>query len=236
LEEAGVSDETVEVVFTGLDQGMERGVEQRYERSLPLSEALGGDSLLAYEMNGQPLPPQHGFPVRLVVPGWYGMANVKWLTKITCVKEPFEGYQHLYAYRFRADEEDPGSPLTRMMPRSLMVPPGFPDFGTRKRYVRLGHCRIEGRAWSGWGTIEKVEVSTDGGRQWSDATLGEHISPSGWLKWTYDWHVAEPGDHLLSSRARDSAGNVQPLEIPWNVGGYANNAVQRVPVTVLSPE
>ena len=96
------------MVFTGLDRGVEGGVEQSFERSLPLDEALRDDVLLAYEMNGAPLPPQHGFPLRLVVPGWYGMTNVKWLTRITVVDEPFTGYQQTHAYRLRARRGRPG--------------------------------------------------------------------------------------------------------------------------------
>ena len=111
LDEAGPLDGAREVVFTGLDRGYEGGEEQVFERSLPLDEALRDDVLLAYEMNGAPLLPQHGFPLRLVVPGWYGMTHVKWLTRITVVAEPFTGYQQAHAYRFRRDEDDEGEPL-----------------------------------------------------------------------------------------------------------------------------
>ena len=124
LEEAGVANGAREVVFTGLDRGVEGGVEQSFERSLSLDEALGGDLLLAYEMNGAPLLPQHGFPLRLVVPGWYGMTHVKWLTRITVVDEPFTGYQQTHAYVMRRGDDDPGEPLTRIYPRALMIPPG----------------------------------------------------------------------------------------------------------------
>ncbi|MEA2445703.1 MAG: hypothetical protein QOJ12_2995, partial [Thermoleophilales bacterium] len=111
LEEAGVGDGAAEVVFSGLDRGVEGGVEQSYERSLPLSEALLDDVLLAYAVNGQPLPPQHGFPLRLVVPGWYGMTNVKWLGRVTVVTEPFGGYQQATSYRVRQSEEEEGVPV-----------------------------------------------------------------------------------------------------------------------------
>ena len=133
LAEAGLDDDAVEVVFTGLDRGVEGGESQQYERSLPLEEALRDDVLLAYGMNGGPLLPQHGFPLRLVVPGWYGMTHVKWLTRITVVAEPFTGYQQAHAYRFRRDEDDPGEPVTRMVPRALMVPPGIASFPERER-------------------------------------------------------------------------------------------------------
>ena len=124
-------------MFRGADHGTQRDVEHDYERSLSIADAMRDDVLLAYELNGQPLPPQHGFPVRLLVPGWYGMTSVKWLRSITAVAEPFEGFQ-MWAYRLRQHEEDEGTPVTRMMPRALMIPPGFPDFFTRSRTVDAG--------------------------------------------------------------------------------------------------
>ncbi|MDQ4018644.1 MAG: sulfite oxidase, partial [Actinomycetota bacterium] len=169
LEEAGIAAGATEVVFTGLDRGVENGVEQDYERSLPLEEATRNDVLLAYAINGQPLPPQHGFPVRLIAPGWYGMAQVKWLRAITLAAEPFLGYQQAVSYQLRQAENDSGQPVTRMLPRSLMVPPGIPDFHTRRRYVPPGPCTLDGRAWSGFASIVRVEVSGDGGATWEDA-------------------------------------------------------------------
>jgi sulfane dehydrogenase subunit SoxC len=232
LEEAELLDGAVEVVFTGLDRGFEKGVEQSYQRSLELDVALADDVLLAYEMNGAPLLPQHGFPLRLLVPGWYGMTNVKWLAGITVVDKAFQGYQHTAAYRYREDEEDEGTPVTRMQPRSLMVPPGIPDFNTRERTVPAGPCVLEGRAWSGWGPVTRVEVSTDGGGSWADAELEPLDSRWGWRGWRFEWAADEPGEYVLCCRAHDEAGNVQPEEAIWNVGGYSNNAPQRVPVTV----
>ena len=139
----------MDVVFAGLDRGVEGDVEQRYERSLPLAEALESGAVLAYEMNGAPLPPQHGYPLRLVVPGWYGMTNVKWVSTITVVTEPFAGYQVASGYRFRQSEDEEGRPVTRMRPRSLMVPPGIPEFETRARILDVGAVLLQGRAWSG---------------------------------------------------------------------------------------
>lgn len=234
LEEAGPVDGAREVVFAGLDRGVEGETHQRFERSVPLDECLGGDAILAYEMNGLPLPPQHGFPLRLVVPGWYGMTNVKWLTDINVTAEPFTGYQQATAYRLRQQADEPGEPLTRMLPRALMVPPGIPEFMTRRRFVTAGRHTVEGRAWSGWGAVEAVDVSPDGGERWFPTELDEDPSehPWAWRRWTWEWNAARPGQHVLCCRARDDAGNVQPADEPWNVHGYANNAVQRVPVTV----
>jgi sulfane dehydrogenase subunit SoxC len=231
LRDAAVREGAVEVLFTGLDRGVEGGIEQAYERSLPLGEALSAGALLAYKMNDAPVPPQHGFPVRLLVPGWYGMTNVKWLTRIQVLAEPYDGYQNAVAYRLYDADGTPGEPVTRMMPRSLTVPPGVPDFMSRLRHLAPGPCSLRGRAWSGWGPIERVEVTTDGGASWADAALDPPLSPAAWRGWSHQW-LADDGRHELSSRATDAAGNTQPLEPEWNLKGYANNAVERIPVLV----
>ena len=231
LEEAGVGEGAVELLFTGVDRGSEGGDEQAFQRSLPVEEALRDEVLLAYEMNGAPLPPQHGFPLRLVVPGWYGMTNVKWLSEIAVLREPFSGYQQSWSYRVRQTEDEEGEPLSRMLPRSLLVPPGIPEFLTRERLVPAGEVVVQGRAWSGLAPVASVEVSADGGSTWAAAELEPEDGRWAWRGWSYRWQ-AEPGSWVLCSRARDEAGNEQPLEPAWNLGGYANNAVQRVPVTV----
>ena len=229
LEEAGVSEKAVELLFTGLDRGFEGGEAQSYERALPIKEAAS--ALLAYGMNGEPLPPQHGFPLRLVVPGWYGMQNVKWLTRITVLEEPFTGFQNSVAYRMYNEDGEPGEPVTRMLPRSLMVPPGVPDFMTRERRVEPGPVTLIGRAWSGKAPIEIVEVSTDGGTTFDAAILEAPLGPDCWRGWRFEWRPIE-GEYILSSRATDAAGNTQPLDPPWNLKGYANNAVERITVQV----
>ena len=232
LEEAGVRGDALEVLFIGLDRGVEGGVEQDYARSLPLSDVLEGEALLAYEVNGVPLPPQHCFPLRLVVPGWYGMTSVKWLARVTLTDEPFDGYQMRHSYRLRQEEDEAGVPLSRIQTRALMVPPGIPEFLTRSRIVPAGRCELEGRAWSGEAPIAGVEVSTDGGETWGEAELEpDSLGRWAWRTWRFLWDAA-PGEYELCCRARDVAGNAQPLEPAWNVGGYANNAVQRIAVTV----
>ena len=235
LDRAGVRNDVVEVLFTGVDCGVEGETPQQYERSLPLAEARREEVLLAYEMNGAPLLPQHGFPLRLVVPGWYGMTNVKWLRRLTVLAQPFEGYQQSRAYRLRASEDELGTPVERMLPRSLLVPPGIPEFLTRTRTVEEGPCLLEGRAWSGRGAVARLDVSVDGGASWQSAELDEdeRLGRWAWRRWTYRWD-ARPGEHRLGSRASDDTGNEQPVEPVWNVGGYANNAVQWVDVTVTS--
>ena len=138
LAQAGVDDDAVEVVFTGADSGDQGGVRQQFARSLPIAEALRPDIVLAYRMNGNDLPPQHGYPLRLVVPGWYGMASVKWLSSIKVLTKPFDGFQQAVAYRYQQDADDAGTPVTWIKVRSLMVPPGVPDFFTRSRIVPAG--------------------------------------------------------------------------------------------------
>jgi len=232
LEEAGALEGASDVLFTGLDRGVEGGEEQAYERSVPLDELVACDALVAYEVNGVPLPPQHGFPLRLVVPGWYGMTSVKWLARLTVGDAPSTGYQMQRAYRLRLTDGDEGEPVSRIAPRSLAVPPGIPEFLSRSRVVTAGSCELTGRAWSGEGEIVAVDVSADGGETWAPAELGDAaLGRWAWRPWTCRWN-ALPGEHVICCRARDAAGNEQPLDPPWNLGGYMNNAVQRIQVTV----
>ncbi|MDQ4086332.1 MAG: sulfite oxidase [Actinomycetota bacterium] len=234
LREAGPADDAHTVVFAGADHGAERGVEQDYARGLEMDDALGDDVLLAYAMNGAPLPPQHGYPLRLVVPGWYGMAQVKWLRTITVLDHAFDGFQNTVAYRLRQEADEPGEPVTRMEPRALLVPPGFPDFMSRTRFVRPGPVTLTGRAWSGWGPVAGVEVTTDGGRTWRAAALGGDHGRHAWRAFSLEWE-ATPGRTRLSARAYDATGRRQPTDMRWSRGGFANNATQVVPVVVLDP-
>jgi DMSO/TMAO reductase YedYZ molybdopterin-dependent catalytic subunit len=229
LAEAGLGESAREVVFTGLDRGVQGGIDQLYERSLPLAEAQRPEVMLVHAINGQALPPQHGFPVRLIVPGWYGMTHVKWLRSITVTDAEFEGYQQARAYHYRVSDLGAGEPVTRMLPRALMVPPGVPDFMSRTRFVTPGTYTIEGRAWSGLGTVTRVDFSDDGGRTWAEVELGAAVSPFAWRGWRHDWK-ADPGEHELCVRATDSNGNVQPDAQSWNLEGVQNNATQRVRV------
>ena len=234
LERAGLRDDAVEVLFTGYDRGIDQGVEQDYQRSLSIEEATREDVLLVYAMNGEPLPAPHGFPLRLIVPEWYGMASVKWLRSITAITAPFDGVQQTVLYRYRRSDDDPGSPVTRKKPRALLAPPGIPEYLSRARHARAGRTPVKGRAWSGYGPILRVEFSADGGETWVDARLEPPAAKHGWTAWSHEWDASEPGDYELCVRATDAAGNTQPLDAAdaWNHGGYAVNAVQRVPVRV----
>lgn len=231
LERAAPTDDAVDVVFAGADHGFERGVEQDYERGLSMADATSGDLLVAYAMNGEPLPVQHGYPVRLVVPGWYGMAHVKWLQTVTVIDGPFEGYQNK-AYRLRQQADEVGVPVTRMEPRALLMPPGHPDFMTRDRIARPGPVTLRGRAWSGWAPVERVEVSTDDGTTWTDARLEADAGRWAWREFSAAWD-ALPGEHRLRVRAHDAGGRVQGDVPAWSRGGFANNGDQPVTLYVL---
>lgn len=229
LAQARVEPEAVEVVFTGLDEGIQGGVRQQYARSLPIAEALRADVVLAYKMNGSELPPQHGYPLRLVVPGWYGMTSVKWLQSIQVVTVPFHGFQQSVAYRYQHTADDAGTPVSRIRIRSLMLPPGIPDFYTRRRILSRGPVMLRGRTWSGEGAVTGVDVGIDG--KWAPAQLEKAGGAFAWRGWSFPW-VADPGEHELACRATDATGAVQPLEQHWNYQGMGNNVVQRVKVRV----
>lgn len=230
LEEAGVRPETIDVVFWGADHGIERGVEHTYARSLRLAAAARDEVILAYEMNGAPLEPQHGAPLRLIVPGWYGMASVKWLTRIEAIDRPFDGYQQVSSYHYRQASDKPGEPVTGIKVRALMVPPGFPDYISRARVLKAGRTVLTGRAWSGFGAaVTRVEVGIDS--VWHNADLGSQPGPFAWRAWRYEWD-ATAGEHELACRATDAEGSVQPLTSYWTRGGMGNNVVQKIPVLV----
>ncbi|MGT2463190.1 sulfite oxidase [Sinomonas atrocyanea] len=231
LEEAGLAAEAIDLVFIGADRGVQGGLEQDYARSLTADEAMDEHVLLAYEMGGQPLPPQHGYPLRLLVPGWYGMASVKWLTSIEVLDRPAHAFQNERTYRYSQGAEDPGEPVTRMRVRSLLVPPGMPDFFTRRRSLDAGPTMLRGRAWSGEGPVVRVEVAIDG--VWTDAHVEPPTGEHAWQEFSVVW-VAVPGPHMLASRATDAAGRVQPLEQAWTYQGMGNNAVQEVTVEVVA--
>lgn len=230
LEEAGVRSETVDVVFWGADHGIERGYEHTYARSLRPAAAARDEVMLAYEMNGVPLEPQHGAPLRLIVPGWHGMASVKWLTRIEAIDRPFDGYQQFPNYHYRQTPDDAGEPVMGIKVRALIVPPGFPDLISRARVLKTGPTVLTGRAWSGFGAaVTRVEVGIN--NVWRNAELGSQLGPFAWRAWRYQWD-ATAGEYELACRATDAAGSVQPLAPYWTLGGMGNNMVQKIPVLV----
>jgi DMSO/TMAO reductase YedYZ molybdopterin-dependent catalytic subunit len=228
LERAAPLPGAIEVLFRGADEGVPKdlGTHIAYERSLPLADALGMDVLVAYAMNGAPIPREHGGPLRLVVPGWYGMASVKWLSRVTLLDRPFAGFYQKDRYAID------GKPLREIAPRSVIVAPRDGD--------TVGHSvRLRVYAWSGAAPIARLELSTDGGREWSDIPQSHLISEGGRYAWTRvdEENLLHPAtqsrDLELVVRATDAAGNMQPLEPRWNALGYANNASRTVRVRVV---
>ena len=220
LDAAGLGDRATEILFRGADRGEPEGLGRRiaFERSLPIARATAEDVLVAYAMNGAPIPAEHGAPLRLVVPAWYGVASVKWLAEIVAIEEPFRGFYQ--ADRYVVD----GAPVRTMRPRAVITAP--------LDEVRAGAVTtVRGYAWSGRGAITAVAVSLDGGARWEPADLGPSAGPGAWREWTFDWTPA-PGSHALVARATDASGETQPLEQRRNALGYENNAAQPVRVDV----
>ena len=227
LKSAGIRPNAREVLFEGHDTGRPEPGESEmpYTRSLPIDVALHPDTLLAYEMNGQELPKEHGHPLRLIVPGWYGMASVKWLRKLTVLDTRYSGYFQGHKYVIE-DETGSPVPLTTIGVKSLIGKPT--DGGT----VSMGNVCVTGMAWSGQERIARVDVSSDNGATWESADI---IGPSekyAWQKWHFTWSPPAPGDYTLMSRAVDERGNVQPMKSRWNRLGYMVNGVKPVDVTV----
>jgi DMSO/TMAO reductase YedYZ molybdopterin-dependent catalytic subunit len=217
LELAGVRPETVDIVCQGADfPGMRRG--------LPLAIAQSPDVLVVWTMNGEPLPLAHGGPVRLLVPGWAGIASTKWLVGLEAVDHAFDGFWNTDNYVFWDDRGDPVRPIAEMPPKSTIVTPSDRDT------VAEGRIIIAGWAWSGYGRIERVEISTDGGSTWCDTTLHDGVR-RGWRRWETPW-PAQRGEHTLMVRAVDERGLTQPLQAPWNAKGYQMNAIHQIAVQV----
>lgn len=228
LDAAGVDPAAREIAFYGADEGeVAPGRREPFGRSLPVADAREPDVILAWSLNGAPIPAEHGHPVRLVVPGWYAMASVKWLVRIEARREPFGGYYQRDRYVYVGEEGTPdGTPVTRMRPRAVI---GRPEDGVR---LRPGPTEIAGTAWSGRAGIRRVEVSADGGASWREAELGEPLSPHAAAPWRLPWTPARPGRYEILARATDERGDIQPLRSRWNRYGYGNNVVQRIEVEV----
>ena len=222
-----------EVLFVGADGGEEeeegRTLQVEYERSLPLEQALDPGVLVAYEMNGKPLEPAHGYPARLIVPGWYGMASVKWLTRIRVLDAPFKGFFQERRYVFISEGEAdqvPWTPLSRLQVKSLVTSPQHGEV------IHADEYTVCGFAWSGEGAIARVDVSIDGGRIWREADLLADPVPTAWRQWQLPCTIGRPGHYVIMARASDSAGNTQAPRVDWNFRGYANNGVHTIAVEV----
>ena len=229
LERARVDPAALEVLFEGADRGHVDSTPDvvSFARSLPLADALHPDTLLATRMNGAPLPPRYGAPVRVVVPGWFGMASVKWLRRIELRTTPFTG--HFQTRRYVYDDGTGSVPVTRMRVKSLIVDPA------PGATMPSGKTRIRGWAWSGDGAITAVDVSAANSTEWRPARLHAPESGNAWTRWEIDLDLHGLGPTTLRSRARDAAGNIQPDRPPWNVLGYGNNAIRDTTIHLIAP-
>src|SRR5262245_25577077 len=232
LEESGVRDGAVEILFEGADSGSESDHPEtmHFARSLPLKKALSPDTLLVYRMNGEPLEARHGYPLRLFVPGWYGVASVKWLRRIEVLDRPFKGYYQSVKYTIQQRSGDGAGVETVIVgpmevKSEILRPRGDTVLG-------VGLNRLAGVAWAGEEAIARVEVSTDGGQTWGDASLVGPQAKFSWTLWEYLWEVAEAGEYTLLSRAISESGKVQPSQHDPLCGGYLIHHSRPVPVRV----
>ena len=231
LESVGIRPEAKEIIFHGADSGPESGVSTPvgFARSLPLEKALHPDTLLALRMNGEPLEDGHGKPCRLLVPGWYGVASVKWLERIEVIDHAFDGYFQTVKYTIKQQTprgvESVG--VGTMAIKSEIVRPRLDET------LDIGAQRVFGVAWAGGeDSVRRVEVSTDGGQRWHDANLIGVQAPYSWALWEYHWRVDAPGAYSILSRATSSSGETQPAEHDSLRAGYVINYARPRPVRV----
>jgi anti-anti-sigma factor len=229
LNRAGVKASSREVVFRGADSGkLEASSEPiRFERSLSMEDAQGSGALLAYAMNGEALPIVHGYPLRVIVPGWYAVASVKWLTQIDVISDRFSGHYQTeaYFYEWQRGGQLVREPVSVQRVRSLITEP------EPESEVELGELPIRGVAWSGAAPIDRVEVSIDGG-PWENARLISAPRRYSWQGWELIAHLEHPGSTVIAARATDMASRTQVDSPEWNRLGYGNNAIQKLRIDV----
>lgn len=232
LDRAGVKPGAQEVVFRAADRARAQpsGGAGRFERSFTLDEVHQSEVLLAYAMNGQPLPIQHGYPLRVIAPGWYGVAAVKWLTEIEVVDDPFRGYfqTEKYVFEWERDGRLEREPVRQMRVRSLITQPEADG------EVDVGALAVRGLAWSGVAPLARVDVSVNGAA-WQPARLLGQPSTCCWQRWELLTQFTRPGRVALRSRATDKAGRTQPEQPEWNRLGYGNNAIHEVSIRAKRP-
>jgi DMSO/TMAO reductase YedYZ molybdopterin-dependent catalytic subunit len=226
LERAGMEEDACEIVLEGADQGTPKEPPLppgpiSYARSLPRDKAMQQEVLIAYEMNGRDLPRDHGYPVRAIVPGHYGMASVKWLTRIYAVREPFRGYWQTsdYGYWDYLDGKPVRGALAEMKLKSEIARPRvYETLASNQVYT------VSGAAWAGETEVTEVAVSTDGGQTWAEAEFLDPAQRYAWRRWKFDWLTPKkPGQYILLARAKDANGSVQPDKHDQNYGSYVIN-------------
>ncbi|WP_160725790.1 sulfite oxidase [Bacillus sp. USDA818B3_A] len=231
LQYTGLMDSAKEILFEGYDYGERPNSDQvvHFSRSLPIEKALEPDTIIAYEYNNQPLPFKHGYPFRLIVPGWYAMASVKWIKSITIIDKEFKGpFQAVDYVYYPNKENDSGKfPVTTINVNSTIQSP------LNRQLLNTGIYPIKGIAWTGNGNIVKVELSLDDGQTWETCQLTSTSEEYSWVSWNYQWDVRKKGEYTLKSKATDSHGNVQPSKPYWNRKGYGYNAIDSVNVKVV---
>ncbi len=235
LQRAGVAPEAKHVWFEAADQAPLPEV-PRFLRSIPIEKAME-DTLLADTMNGQALPGLHGAPLRAIVPGWFGLASTKWLTRLRIEDRPSDNHFMAKGYRFNYPGEDPATaPLVeRMLVKSIITQPvagAVVKLAPRPNGKGKPLLRVQGFAWAGPAGVRLVEVSIDGGGSWRPAGFMGETAPLAWRGWATDLEVAAPARHTLMARATDNAGETQPLAARANGGGYGNNSIHKVTVRV----
>jgi DMSO/TMAO reductase YedYZ molybdopterin-dependent catalytic subunit len=219
LEKAGLQETAGHVAFEGFDKPLgSAGI--KFIRSIPVAKAMSS-TLLVYEMNGQPLPLEHGYPLRALALGWTGANCVKWLHKIMVLDRPFEGFFMDKVYRVFQKGEDPrsGEVVTEIQIKSIIVEP------EKDQILAAGTVPVRGAAYAGEVGIGKVEVSLDNGSSWHPAELIGLEQPYAWRHWEYLWEVKAGGDYIIMARATDANGRSQPETAHWNALGYGNNGV-----------
>jgi sulfite oxidase len=232
LQRAGVKTTGKHVMFRGLDEVP--GKVPPFIRSIPIEKAVDGDTLIATHMNGSPLTKHHGYPARLLVPGWVGSASCKWLTELKLLETEAQGNFMNPGYRMPNHPVKPGEavkpedthPLTALTVKSVIAGPA--DGSS----LKPGRVIVHGVAWAGKADVTKVEISIDEGASWHPANLGHEQSHYAWRLWTYDWKATKAGDYSILSRATDSQGRIQPLAAAWNPSGYLNNSIDQVKIHV----
>ena len=229
LDRAGVRQDVKDVLFRGADGGAVEGRSEsmRFERSLRIDDARDSDVLLAYAMNGEALPVEHGYPLRLIVPRWYAVASVKWLTEIELIDRTFTGHYQgdKYRYEWERDGRMVSEPVTLQRVRALITEP------SPHSEVGAGELAIRGVAWSGAAPIARIDVSVNGG-DWQEARLVSERNRYSWQWWELMTRVEKSDALVLRARATDLAGRTQPERAEWNRLGYGNNAIQEVPLRV----
>ncbi|WP_026564984.1 sulfite oxidase [Bacillus sp. UNC41MFS5] len=230
LQYTGLLDTAKEIVFEGYDYGERPDSNQlfNFSRSLPIEKALDPDTIIAYEYNNHPIPFKHGYPLRLIVPGWYGMASIKWIKKISVIDNHFKGpFQTIdYVYYPNKENDNRKTPVTSINVNSTI------QYPLNMQLMPTGIYEIYGIAWTGKGQITHVEISLDEGQTWNTCQLTSSSEKYSWVRWKYKWDALKKGEYTIKSKATDSLGNIQPLDPMWNRKGYGYNAIDCIKVKI----